>query len=308
MIPRYQRAYDWKSDSQVGEFITDLMSAADSDEKEYLYLGPMIFDSSEDKKKTVTSVIDGQQRLTTTLILLMALRDYVRRDLGNEAVAQSIQTLISNSDPLSSDVNHRLTPSPVIGRIFPLMSDYAWDGKFPSKITLQGKSIGIKREVNRVRPIYNFCRDQIQEYVGIDLEKARSFAKQVRDHTFIIKIEIEDSSEAFEIFERTNARGKELEVTDLLKNYLFSKEHEYLENNLDERWDTIVSDFGASPIKALRQFWISRAGKVNSRQLYRNIRGYAEDLGVNDSSASLSGSLTPIEFTISLTMKPFQIS
>ncbi len=63
VIPRYQRAYDWKSDSQVGEFIADLISASESKEREYLYLGPMIFDASDDKKKTTISVIDGQQRL-----------------------------------------------------------------------------------------------------------------------------------------------------------------------------------------------------------------------------------------------------
>lgn len=287
VIPRYQRAYDWKSDTQVGEFITDLIAAAESQDNEYLYLGPMIFDSAEDKKKTITSVIDGQQRLTTTLILLMALRDTIRWDLGNEAVAETIQKLISNYDPLSSegaasDEGHRLTPSPVIANIFPIMSSYSWDGKFPSKVTKKGKSFGIKREINRVKPIYDFCRKQIADYVGIDLDKAKMFAKHVRDNTFIIRIDIEDSSEAFDIFERTNARGKELEVTDLLKNYLFSKEQDYLEDDLDERWDDIVSDFGSSPIKALKQFWIARAGKVNSRQLYRNIRGYAEKLGVND--------------------------
>lgn len=282
VIPRYQRAYDWKSDSQVGEFITDLISAAESPDREHLYLGPVIFDATEEKKRTIVSVIDGQQRLTTTLILLMALRDYIRRDLGSEAVAQSIQTLISNSDALSSDVHHRLTPSPVIGLIFPLMSDYSWDGKFPSKILVKGKAIGIKREVNRVRPVYAFCLEQIKNYVGTELQRAKDLAKQIRDNTFVIRIEIEDSAEAFEIFERTNARGKELEVTDLLKNYLFSKEQEYLENDLDERWDTVVADFGTSPIKALKQFWISRAGKVNSRELYRKIRKYADELGVNN--------------------------
>lgn len=98
----------------------------------------------------------------------------------------------------------------------------------------------------------------------------------------MIRIEIEDSSEAFEIFERTNARGKELEVTDLLKNYLFSKEGDYLDDDLDDTWDGIVDDLGSSPIKALKQFWIAREGKVDSRQLYRNIRGYAEKLGIND--------------------------
>jgi hypothetical protein len=288
VIPRYQRAYDWKSDSQVGEFIADLIAAADSKEREYLYLGPMIFDASNDKKKTVVSVIDGQQRLTTTLILLMALRDYVRFNLANESVAQSVQQLISNSDALSSKAHHRLVPSPVIANIFPVMSDYAWDGKFPTKLSVGGKQVGIKREVSKVRPIYDFCKTQIESYVGINLEKAREFAMQVRDNTFVIRIEIEDSAEAFEIFERTNARGKELEVTDLLKNYLFSKEGDYLDEDLDETWDSIVEDLGASPIKALKQFWIARAGKVNSRQLYRNIRGYAEKLGINDFLGELS--------------------
>lgn len=288
VIPRYQRAYDWKSDTQVGDFISDLIAAAESQKNEHLYLGPMIFDSTEDKKKTTTHVIDGQQRLTTTLVLLMALRDVIRWDLGNEGVAESIQKLISNYDPLSSEDDnssaeaHRLIPSPVIGIIFPIICDYSWNGKFPSRVLINGKSLGIKREVNRVKPIYDFCRSRIKEYVGIDLEKAKSFAKHLRDNTFVIRIDIDDSSEAFDIFERTNARGKELEVTDLLKNFLFSKEQDYLEDDLDERWDTIVSDFGTSPIKALKQFWIARAGKVNSRQLYRSIRDYAEKLGVNE--------------------------
>ena len=289
IIPRYQRAYDWKSDTQVGEFIDDLIAAAESKHTEHLYLGPMIFDTTEEKTKTTTSVIDGQQRLTTTLILLMALRDTIRWDLENTTVAETIQKLIANYDPLSSnesdssDDGRRLTPSPVIGHIFPIMTRFNWEGKFPSKaVNREGKWIGIKREVNRVKPIYQFCRNRIKDYIGVDLDKAKKFAKHLRDNTFIIRIDIEDSSEAFEIFERTNARGKELEVTDLLKNFLFSKEKEYLEDDLDERWDTIVSDFGASPIKALKQFWISRAGKVNSRQLYRNIRSYAEELGVNE--------------------------
>lgn len=289
VIPRYQRAYDWKSDTQVGEFIDDLIAACESEQNEHLYLGPMIFDATEEKTKTTTFVIDGQQRLTTTLILLMALRDTIRWDLEKISVAEKIQELIANYDPLSSEENassadgRRLSPSPVIGHIFPVMTNFNWDGRFPSKaLNSEGKWVGIKREVNRVKPIYQFCRSRIKDYIGIDLEKAKRFAKHLRDNTFVIRIDIEDSSEAFEIFERTNARGKELEVTDLLKNYLFSKEKEYLEDDLDERWDTIVSDFGSSPIKALKQFWISRAGKVNSRQLYRNIRSYAEELGVNE--------------------------
>ena len=222
-VPRYQRTYDWKGESEVSDLLDDLFAATDSKLNDNLYLGPVIFDVSEEKATSKIELIDGQQRITTLIILLMALRDYARTVLDDEGVAQSLQKHISNSDALSAATSHRLTPSPVISRIFALMADYNWDQNFPAWVQEGAKRIGIKREVNRVRPIYRFCLNQITEYVKGDSERFRTLARHLRDKTFVIKIEIEDRSEAFEVFERTNARGKGLEVADLLKNYIFQK-------------------------------------------------------------------------------------
>lgn len=286
-VPRYQRSFDWKGESEVSDLLQDLIAATESKLNDNLYLGPVIFDVSEEKATTKIEIIDGQQRITTLLLLLMAMRDHARHTLKDESVAQSLQKHISNSDALSAGTSHRLTPSPVIGRIFPLMSDYGWDGKFPAWVPDGSKRVGIKREVNRVRSIYQFCRAQIEQFADSDATSFKNLARHLRDKTFVVKIEIEDRAEAFEVFERTNARGKGLEVADLLKNYIFSKEGDILADDLDKLWDDITEAFGASQIKALKQFWVSRSGKVNARELYRSLRVYAERLGINDFLAEL---------------------
>lgn len=282
VIPKYQRDFDWKSGSQVSDLMSDLISATDSKNNDSLYLGAMIFDVSEEKAQTTIEVIDGQQRLTTIMLLLIAMRDYARWELQEEAIAQSLQKHISNSDALSTDKNHRMSPSPVISQIFNIVCDYMWDGKFPTKIISKGQKVSLKREINRVKPIYDFCLSEIKLYTNGNKDKFRQLAKHLRDKTFIIKIEIEERSEAFEVFERTNARGKGLEVSDLLKNYIFSQEENIIEENIGDTWDDIIQSFGGSSIKALKQFWVSRAGKVNSRELYRNIKAYASDIGINN--------------------------
>jgi hypothetical protein len=287
-VPRYQRAFDWKGDTEVSDLIQDLFAATDSKVNDNLYLGPVIFDVSEEKATTKVEIIDGQQRLTTLLILLIAMREYARKSLQDESVAQSIQKHISNSDALSAATSHRLTPSPVIGRIFPVMSDYAWDGSFPAWVQEGPKRVGIKREVNRLKSIYSFCSSQIAAFTQGDASRFKTLARHLRDKTFVVKIEIEDRAEAFEVFERTNARGKGLEVADLLKNYIFSKEQDILSDDLDELWDNITESFGGSQLKALKQFWVSRSGKLNTRELYRSLRIHAEKLGVNDFLSELT--------------------
>ncbi|MFN3592126.1 MAG: DUF262 domain-containing protein [Thermaurantiacus sp.] len=280
VIPEYQRGYDWKGDTQVRDLFVDLTGCLESSFTDNLFLGSMIFDVSKEKSESILEVIDGQQRLTTLLILLMSARDYARDTLQNEAVAQSIQAYISNSNALSEVSHHRLQPSSTIADLFMLMCSYEWDRKFPPAIKKGGKTLSIRRQISRVRPIYEFCRMQIATYCAGDTPKFKKFANQVVEHTFVIRIDIEDRAEAFEIFERTNARGKGLEVSDLLKNFLFSNEKHYADQQISDVWDELVERFGDNLLRALKYFWVSRKGAVTSRDLYRKLRYYAGEIGI----------------------------
>jgi hypothetical protein len=280
VIPSYQRGYDWKGDAQVRDLFVDLTGCIESSYTDSLFLGTMIFDVSKEREEDSLEVIDGQQRLTTLLITLIAARDYARDELGDEGLAHSLQRYISNADALSDAAHHRLAPSATVADVFSLMCEYSWDRKFPTSIKKNNKSVSVRRQVSRLKAIYEFCLAQIATFCGGDKGKFKDLANQIIKHTFVIRIDIEDRAEAFEIFERTNARGKGLEVSDLLKNFLFSKEKEYADESIGDVWDEIVEGFGDNLLRALKYFWISRKGAVTSRDLYRKLRYYAADVEV----------------------------
>jgi len=66
-IPAYQRAYSW-GETQIKQFIEDLDNCVDS-----YYLGHFLFEA-ENIGKEKLFVIDGQQRLTTCVILLSVIK------------------------------------------------------------------------------------------------------------------------------------------------------------------------------------------------------------------------------------------
>ena len=283
-IPRYQRGYDWKGDAQVKDLFSDLTSCLESQFSSSLFLGSMIFDVSKEKSDSVVEIIDGQQRFTTIMITLIAARNFARSILGNERLAIKEQESIQIEDPYLDANYDRFLASESIRDIYNVMSDYEWRGdSFPETVTLPDRSRkGIKRQVGRVEPIYKYAFQQIQAFCEKDVSAFQRFMKQLYHDTFVIRIDVDEQSEAFEIFERTNARGKPLEVSDLLKNYLFSKDKELLTESMEEAWDNISSDAGNNIIRVLKYFWISRRGHVVNRDLYRNLRTYASEMEVGD--------------------------
>lgn len=80
-IPAYQRAYSW-DDENILQFIQDLREARQS-----YYLGHFLFEQEASAPNELL-VIDGQQRLTTCVILFSVLRrELARRKLAKETVA-----------------------------------------------------------------------------------------------------------------------------------------------------------------------------------------------------------------------------
>lgn len=75
-IPTYQRAYSWEvknssnENKEVAIFWEDIKSHIESEVKSNFYLGNFIFEEDNEK----LGIIDGQQRLTTVILLLSALQ------------------------------------------------------------------------------------------------------------------------------------------------------------------------------------------------------------------------------------------
>ncbi len=80
-IPPFQRAYAWGK-NEIDRYFDDIVriieSELDSKQTDKLehFFGTIVIKTEKEKFATRSIVIDGQQRLTTTLIFLIALRDY----------------------------------------------------------------------------------------------------------------------------------------------------------------------------------------------------------------------------------------
>jgi len=288
-IPTYQRAYDWKHDRQVTDLFDDVVASLEAEEAKELFLGTSILEEMPERngKTKIVEIIDGQQRITTIFIFLVALRTYAKEYFDSELV-DHIQEKIQIESPFRNRAQkNRLSPSDTIENIFEVISKKDWDGEFPSKVEVNGKPKGVVFEVRRVKPVFDTLRNMIHNYCNGRVEKFEDLFEQLIFNTFFIIIEIEDRIEAFEIFERTNARGKSLEVSDLLKNYLFSKENKMDGTSAEKVWEDISEKAGNNLLRMLKYYWVSKHGYIAKRDLYTKLRRYADKIGINQFTEEL---------------------
>lgn len=263
VVPRYQRGFAWNTD-EAGEFLTDLEAEAYGGRG--LFLGTLIFNISEQSERRII-IVDGQQRLTTIFLLLIASRELAKK-LSLSGVAQETQKRITVTDPTTAESRGPLlVASEAIRDVFNEMTKSDWDGGFPQKIGAKS----VKRQSRYLRPVYNYFEKCIKDYSKDQLSKLLKAVYDAR----VIRIDIDDNEEAFSIFERTNARGADLEVSDLLKTYLYQQKVP----DLDDKWKEILDKSEGTILKMLKYFYVSKEGYVSKSVLFRKLKEYSKQIG-----------------------------
>jgi len=288
-IPIYQRAYKWGKEEAL-ELIEDLESYMDA-EGENLFLGNLIFERSKGQK---TFIVDGQQRLTTLMVLLIACKMRAR-NLGLTKLEPKIQEKITFMDSKTGDsLGCRLIASESVREVFEHMAADTWDGEFTGNKKLA------KRKLNKIKPIYDAFLRKTFEFDKTDLSK---FLGAIYN-SYVARIEVESDVEALSIFERTNARGLDLEISDLLKNHLFTKKVD----SVEEMWDQITTNSGGTILRMLKYFYVSRKGYVSKPILYKKLKGYAAEIGPQEFTnqlASFSRFYSVVKAPAKTTLKEF---
>jgi hypothetical protein len=283
--PMYQRDFKWgKTEAQ--ELVEDLNNYQDTD-SEHLFLGNFIFEPSRDQR---THVIDGQQRLTTLILLLIACRMHARK-LGLPHLESAIQGKLTFIDATTAQSQGcRLIASESVRDVFEYMANGDWQGDFPTRLGRRQ----VKRQGNRLRPIYIYFLSQLDSFSQQEL----SLFLRALYNAYVFRVSIINDEEALSIFERTNARGMDLEVADLLKNYLFSRRVE----SIEERWKEIINNSEGTILRMLKYFFVSKLGYVMKPQLYRRLKEYGDRNDVG--SEQLTTSLAEFSKFYSLTKNP----
>lgn len=220
-IPQYQRPYKWENE-QVDKLWDDIYEAYESEGENY-FLGSVITAKPRDNEKSAyIDVVDGQQRLTTLMILFCVIRD-LYPDINEKNV---------DEDPFSVDINTIKASISLFGKSarLKLYTHIQHQSDFEQHI-LKGDTLSLKRPYKyQVRsdeePKYKFINTAVifrEKLVDLGRDESARLIDYLFNQVKIIRIDCKNREFAIKLFQVLNDRGMDLTAADLIKSFLLEK-------------------------------------------------------------------------------------
>jgi len=264
-VPKFQRDYVWDDNNRL-ELWEDLNNYLVDDNNKF-FLGTILLigeetsvNEAKDKQDLIYDVIDGQQRLTTITILLLALKIRSQRvcafaaDNGKEdiwkvkevkqrlsySVHERIKSILTGQNP-DLHAPFTFTPNENIQNTFLAMAEDQWSGILDKdkNTKLQDEDYG---EVKKTYDDFNLKIKEATDAFDTDIQKYNYILDlyNLITKTELIEVVNEDIAEAGRIFEGLNDRGEPLGVGDLMKNYiLMSIDNKEAQDEFINKWKKI---------------------------------------------------------------------
>lgn len=300
-IPPFQRPYVWTEEDQWQPLWDDIARVAEAvlvagEEMDGLsglsghFLGAVVVKqlASGAGDPARSSVIDGQQRLTTLQLLLDAAQ-LVMEDAGCDDVAESIEELVINDSRRfrGTPKRFKLWPSRIDRAAFECVMDN--DKAVPSDL-----------DDSRIVRAHRFFVDAMTEWAteagddseGATEERLAALAAVLQQHLQIVAIDLASTDDDQLIFETLNDRGTPLLAADLIKNYVFQRCDE-IGADVDAWGDTYWRDFDndwwreeiaqgrllRSRIDLFLQYWLTMRVKdeIPTDAVFAQFRNHADE-------------------------------
>lgn len=216
-IPEYQRPYVW-GDDQVSDLLEDISYAmTEKPEAEY-FLGSFVFrphkKSSDGIEFTENDLLDGQQRITTLLLLFAVLRDRVETEAASEECQKCIYQACNSLRRIPERA--RITFE-VRGKTQEFIDQIAKTTGFTKNMgkmhDLQSREtdVSIKNMARAIINIHRFFEIQNKQ---VNPDKFLDF---LLNYVLLIFVSTENLEDAFRLFTILNDRGVPLRNSDILK-------------------------------------------------------------------------------------------
>ncbi len=220
VIPPFQRRYSWNEEESMKLFddITDFLDEHTDDNDNY-YLGNMVVYPGASKNSWV--VVDGQQRLTTLLLLLRAI-------FSKAHTATALEECWKRRDPFTGRmINELKVESQVI----------EGDKNDLEAIILNGDNQG----KGKLKQNYRRLEKALDDYFhGKEAKEIETFILRVLTGIVLLPIECDSQDDALIIFNTLNNRGLPLSDADIFKADLYQYTKGEKENNeLITRWNSL---------------------------------------------------------------------
>jgi hypothetical protein len=244
-VPLFQRPYVWDRDDNWDALWEDIRRAAERIEYDREqggdgtvgphFLGAVVFDEAHQPSSGLETreVIDGQQRLTTLQIFLLAARQNAAR-VGDERAARLLTKFLENDEDLFDSrrqPEHRY-------KVWPTNAD-----RELFRAVMDGQDA-----TGRLAEAAAFFRGEIGRWLdeaADPRERLNTLVQTMREQLRLVVIDLEEHDDAQVVFETLNSRGTPLEHADLVKNLLF-RDAEHARADVDELYRTHWAPFDQS--------------------------------------------------------------
>ncbi|MGM8885143.1 DUF262 domain-containing protein [Psychrobacter sp. 1U2] len=269
VVPDYQREYVWEADKHIYQFLVDIDEEFDahSIEQQSYFLGSIIIV----KKDSKYDVIDGQQRLTTIVLCLCAIRNILESLRDKEPLSRM------SSNMLDITKNWLYTFDMEAETTMPRLELQYDDsnGYLDTMIQKLEYENEVTSSIDKMKKAYDRILEHFKSYIQQDIKIFEKYAKYFLTSVNVVVIESDNLGSALKIFETINQRGAGLNAMDLVKNLLFSKAKDHDFEVIKTKWKQITSDLqscdeGDKPLRFLRYFMIARYhnGIIREDDLY----------------------------------------
>jgi hypothetical protein len=251
VVPVYQRQYRWDIGA-CEQLLADVRAVADSDHRHMHFIGSILSSVSGHGEGAELVLIDGQQRLTTLMLLVAALHHTVKGD-DPQLASELERVLVRAGDPPRT----KLRPH------------HGWADVFENVVLDRAAVTGETRE-SRFDDNYAFFRSQISQ-----LEAPVVWAGlQKLEH---VSITLGAGANAQQIFESLNSTGEPLRDHELIHNYVLMGMSHQEQNEIERSfWVPIEQNTGEAIERFWRHYLVMRTGRevpvVAGRGVYEAFR------------------------------------
>ena len=213
LIPDYQRPYAWQ-DKECQTLWDDIFTFAfpendytkfNSSNDEY-FLGPIVTFKNEDKKQ---EIIDGQQRLTTLMLLLRAFYEKYgsMKDQQSVKTKEMIEKCIWKTDEFGNPNMSELK----------IDSEVATDNEKEQFLRILKTGLAEDKDKSNYAVNYRFFQGKIAEFLSTFPGYFSYLPIRILNNCILLPIEAESQDTALRIFSTLNDRGKPLSDADIFK-------------------------------------------------------------------------------------------
>ncbi len=266
VIPIYQRLYSWGKE-QCKQLWDDIIKIGGNDKMNGHFIGSILYvlDGNMHSNNPLL-IIDGQQRLTTITLLLIALRNHS----SDEVKRKEIESYLINSNK-DGDKKFRLILSESDKDTLLFLIDK--NKRKPSEPS------------SKIMENFKF----FEEWIRKNTDKLETIFKGL-EKLMIVWIALEKGKDDPQlIFESMNSKGIELTQTDLIRNYIVMEtEVGKQEDFYNQYWRAMEEDFKQNETlfnRFVRHYLTIKTGKIpNEKRVYEAFKDYRqkEGIGIED--------------------------